>query len=98
MAGMKKAWADRRRRKRLGELRYHVANGQDAAAPLAAVRRHGFDSRISMDGGYEDIVIVCDPVEDRERVRAILREAPRGMSGVVEEGAPIRFVDEVSPA
>ena len=76
------------------ELRYHVPPGQDPAAVLAAVREQGFEATVAMDGGYEDVVVVCDPQRDRERVRGILREAPVDMAGKRIEGPPIRFADE----
>ena len=76
------------------ELRYHVPPGQDPAAALAAVREAGLDATVAMDGGDEDVVVVCDPERDRERVRRILREAPVDMAGTRTEGPPIRFADE----
>jgi hypothetical protein len=94
VAGTKRAWSTRTRRRALGELRYHVQVGQDAAAPLTALRRAGYSARIAMDGGYEDVVILCEPRRDRERVRAVLRDAPVDMAGQVVEGAPIVFADE----
>jgi hypothetical protein len=94
VAGILRAWSTRRRRADFGELRYHVQVGQDAAAPLTALRQHGFAARIAMDGGYEDVVIVCNPERDREQVRTVLREAPVDLAGKVTEGAPIRFADE----
>ena len=97
VAGAKRAWSTRRRRGALGELRYHVPVGQDAAAPLTALRRGGFSARIAMDGGYEDVVAVCDPTRDRERVRAVLRNAPVDMAGNLNEGPPIVFADEGPP-
>jgi len=76
------------------ELRYHVPNGQDAAAVLAAVREQGLSATIAIDGGYEDVVIACDPERQRERVRGILRNAPVGLAGKAVEGPPIVFADE----
>jgi hypothetical protein len=80
-----------------GELRYHVPPGQDPAAALAAVRATGLSATIALDGGYEDVVVTCDPDRDREAVRAALRDAPRDMAGKEREGAPIVFADEVVP-
>ena len=75
-------------------LRYHVPPGQDAAAALAAVREAGLSATIDMDGGFEDVVISCDPRKDREHVRTVLRNAPTELSGNSVQGPPIAFADE----
>ena len=93
LVGVKRA-IGRRSSPVVQELRYHVPPGQDPAAVLAAVREQGLDATIRMDGGYEDVVVVCDPERDRERLRRILRDAPVGMAGTHTEGPPIRFADE----
>lgn len=80
----------------LGELRYHVPTGQDAAAALATVRQSGFPAKVAMDGIYEDVVITCDPARDRERVRTILRDAPLDTAGKGTVSSPISFADEES--
>lgn len=92
LAGAKRALA--RRKGPSGELRYHVPVGHDPAAALAAVRGSGLSATIAIDGGYEDVVIACDPTEDRERVRSVLRDAPTSMGGDRSAGAPVVFADE----
>jgi hypothetical protein len=92
LAGLKEALSKRSDPR--GELRYHVPPGQDAAAALAAVWKEGLSARVAIDGGYEDVVVACDPVDDRERVRAVLRGAPVGMAGERIKGPPILFADE----
>ena len=98
VAGARHAWTTRKRRGSAGELRYRAGGGQDPAAALAALRQHGLTARIAFDSGSEAVVIRCDPVEDRERVRAVLRDAPLDMAGHVREGPPIVFADEQPPA
>ena len=95
LAGVARARRDRKRRRSLGELRYRAVGGQDPAAALAALRQHGLPARISFDHGFEDVVIVCHPEEDRERVRSVLRTAPVDMGGHATEGPPILFTDEL---
>ena len=95
VAGILRAWRTRRRRGSAGELRYRANGGQDPAAALAALRQHGLTARIGFHHGFEDVVIECDPAEDRERVRAVLRQAPLDMAGhTMDGGPPIVFADE----
>jgi hypothetical protein len=98
LAGIQQARRSRKERRALGELRYRATAGQDPAAALAALRQHGLTARIAYDSGSEDVVVVCDPRHDRERVRAVLREAPIDLAGHVVDGPPIVFADEQRPA
>ena len=77
-----------------GELRYQVPVGQDAAAVMGQLRTAGYSATAQLVSGEEDVVIVCDPVRDRERVRDVLRDAPVDMAGHPFDGPPITFVDE----
>lgn len=78
-----------------GELRYRVGGGQDPAAVLAKLRVAGVPSSIDIVGGFEDVVMRCDPVRDRERLRQLLSDAPVDMHGHPFDGHPVVFVDEL---
>jgi hypothetical protein len=96
VAGIAQARRARKRERSLGELRYRAVSGQDPAAALAALRQHGFPSRITFDHGVEEVAIVCHPAEDRERVRNVLRAAPVDLGGGhSREAPPVVFADEV---
>ena len=77
-----------------GELRYQVPVGQDAAAVMGQLRTAGYSATAQLVSGEEDVVIACDPVRDRERVRDVLRDAPVDMAGHPFDGPPITFADE----
>lgn len=76
------------------ELRYHVPVGQDAAAVLAAVLQAGFEAKVEMAGGDEDVVVSCDPRRDQEQLRQVLQNAPVDMAGHPFNGPPVVFVGE----
>ena len=76
------------------ELRYHVPVGQDSAAVLTHVRLSGLAATVEMAHGDEDIVISCDAVRARERVREVLESAPVDMNAHTRHGAPVVFADE----
>ncbi|SFC64338.1 hypothetical protein SAMN04487968_10916 [Nocardioides terrae] len=97
LLGIRRAVASRGTQVRQ-ELRYRVPPGQDPAAALAAVREQQLEATIVIDGGYEDVVIVCDADRDRERVRRTLRNALVDLAGAEVQGPPIRFVDELPDA
>jgi hypothetical protein len=75
-------------------IRYHVPTGQDAAAALAAVRNAGFEARIDIAGGDEDVLATCDSEHDEERLRRALSNAPIDMAGHAFDTPPVTFVGE----
>jgi hypothetical protein len=86
--GAKTANADRR------VVRYHVPVGQDAAAALAAVRNAGFEARVDIAGGDEDVLVTCDAGHDDERLRRVLSNAPIDMAGHPFDTPPVTFAEE----
>ena len=78
-------------------LRYQVPAGQDPAAVLVALSRHGFEAVADPDDLHE-VVIMC-PLgsKQREEVRIVIEnEAQQTLDPQDEHvpGGPVRFVDE----
>jgi len=78
-------------------LRYDVPAGQDAAAVLVALSRHGFEA-VADPGDPHALVIMCPlGIDQREEVRVVLEnEAMQtldGRDGQLDAG-PVRFLDE----
>jgi hypothetical protein len=78
-------------------LRYEVPAGQDPAAALVALSRHGFEA-VADPGNAHALVIMC-PLgsAQREEVRVVLEN--EAMQTVDERDAhvstgPVRFLDE----
>lgn len=95
--GARRAWKQRGVRApadRDRQLRYAVPVGQDPAAVLAAVYHAGFGATVEWAGREENVVIDCDPVLDRERLRDVLAKAPIDMAGHPFHGPPVTFADE----
>ena len=78
-------------------LRHEVANGQDVAVVLHALRRAGYDAASDPETPRQVVVIACpDGVEaERERVRTTIANAANA-EGDVMGGGPVRFSDEES--
>ena len=78
-------------------LRYQVPGGQDPAAVLVALSRHGFEAIADPDDVHS-VVIMCPlgPAQ-REEVRIVLEnEAQQTLDPQDEHvpGGPVRFLDE----
>jgi hypothetical protein len=78
-----------------GEVCYHVPNGQDPAAVLAAVRLQGLSARPEVVAGEPVVVVSLDTPGDRDRVREIVRQAPENMEGDPRSTGIVTFSDEV---
>ncbi len=79
---------------RTNDLEYHVRVGEDPAGIVAGLRIAGFPARAEVVGGQRKVVAGCDPTQDRERVRSIVRERVSGPEGEPGPGGAIRFADE----
>ncbi len=81
-------------------LRYAVPLGQDPAAVVAALTRHGYDAALDPDVEVDgrqviDVARTDDERPDREDVRRIIREdATLNLEGHRPDTGPVRFVDE----
>jgi hypothetical protein len=91
---------DQRREEVMGAshtLRYDVPEGQDAAAVLVALSRHGFEA-VADPNDPHTLVIMCPlGIDQREEVRVVLEN--EAMQTLDERDAhvhtgPVRFVDE----
>jgi hypothetical protein len=76
-------------------LTYHVPDGQDAAAVLAALETEGYAATLSPAPATHDVVIPCHSGADRERahVRAVIAHASLNMEGDAGERRVV-FEDE----
>lgn len=78
-------------------LRYEVPAGQDAAAVLVALSRHGFEAVADPDDTHA-LVIMCPLGRDqREEVRVVLENEAMQTLDEQDEHAytgPVRFLDE----
>jgi hypothetical protein len=76
-------------------LRYHVPNGQDPAAVLAALEMEGYAATLAPEPQADDVLIPCLSGADRERahVRAVIAHAALNMEGTPGD-RPVLFVDE----
>ena len=79
-------------------LRYHVPNGQDPAAVLAALKVEGYEAVYDDRAEVPDVLILTPSGADRERahVRAVLNHGtPQNLEGDPQPaGRQIRFADE----
>jgi hypothetical protein len=80
---------------RAREVRYHVPNGQDPAAVLAAMRVEGLSARPENVAGEPEVVISLRTPGGRDRVREIVRKAPKNMQGDPHAVDSVLFSDEV---
>jgi hypothetical protein len=76
-------------------LRYHVPEGQDPAAVLAALEVEGYHATLAPSPDTDDVLIPCRTGADRERahVRAVIAHAARDMEGAPGDH-PVLFSDE----
>jgi hypothetical protein len=79
----------------VGVLRYHVPEGQDPAAVLAALETEGYAATLSPGPATHDVMIPCRSGADRERahVRAVIAHAALNMEGDPGDH-PVVFADE----
>jgi len=64
-------------------LRYHVPDGQDPAAVLAALEVEGYRATLAPAPATDDVLIPCRTGAERERahVRAVIAHAALNMEG-----------------
>jgi hypothetical protein len=76
-------------------LCYHVPEGQDPAAVLAALETEGYAATLSPAPAIHDVLIPCRTGADRERahVRAVIAHASVNMEGTPGY-RPVVFSDE----
>jgi hypothetical protein len=76
-------------------LCYHVPEGQDPAAVLAALETEGYAATLSPAPAIHDVLIPCRTGADRERahVRAVIAHAALNMEGAPGDH-PVVFADE----
>jgi hypothetical protein len=76
-------------------LCYHVPEGQDPAAVLAALETEGYAATLSPAPAIHDVLIPCHSGADRERahVRAVIAHASLNMEGAPGDH-PVVFADE----
>jgi hypothetical protein len=76
-------------------LRYHVPEGQDAAAVMAALETEGYPATLSPAPAIHEVLIPCHSGADRERahVRSVIAHAAVDMEGQPGE-RPVVFADE----
>ena len=76
-------------------LRYHVPEGQDPAAVLAALETDGYHATLAPSPNTDDVLIPCRAGSDRERahVRAVIAHADQNMEGDPGD-RPVLFADE----
>lgn len=76
-------------------LRYHVPEGQDPAAVLAALETEGYAATLSPAPAIHEVLIPCRSGAERERahVRAVIAHAALNMEGDPGDRAVI-FTDE----
>jgi len=79
-----------------GALRYHVPDGQDPVAVVAALSAAGIDATYEARSDLADILITTPAGADRERarVRAAIEQAPIDMEGHSMPPHEVRFADE----
>ncbi len=97
VAGVVGVLRRRRRRRRVentDDLRYRVPVGQDSAAVLATLRVAGFRATPETVAGDQRVVIICDPVADRQRVRALVGAAILDVDGHPAGAGSVSFLDE----
>lgn len=80
-------------------LRYHVPEGVDPAALVAALDHEGFRASTTPGSLGEDLVIACPrgTDQDRDRVRATIQHA-YDLQGDPISQPPVRFDDELGRA
>jgi hypothetical protein len=76
-------------------LRYHVPEGQDPAAVMAALETEGYAATLSPGPATHEVLIPCESGVDRERahVRAVIAHASLNMEGDPGDH-PVVFADE----
>jgi hypothetical protein len=81
----------------VGTLRYHVPEGQDPAAVLAALETEGYAATLAPSPETGDVLIPCRSGADRERahVRAVIAHAALNLEGDPRDADhAVRFADE----
>jgi hypothetical protein len=78
-----------------GTLRYHVPEGQDPAAVLAALEVEGYPATLAPAPAIDEVLIPCRTGAERERghVRAVIAHAALNMEGDAAHHE-VRFEDE----
>ena len=76
-------------------LRYHVPDGQDPAAVLAALEVEGYRATLAPAPATDDVLIPCRTGAERERahVRAVIAHAALNLEGDPGDH-PVVFADE----
>ena len=78
-------------------LRYHVPEGQDVAALVAALRNQGYEAATDHASGGRELLVSCPGGADaaqRGRVRAVIEHAALNMERDRADAGPVRFIDE----
>ncbi|SFB79666.1 hypothetical protein SAMN04487968_101555 [Nocardioides terrae] len=76
-------------------LRYHVPEGQDPAAVIAALEVEGYRATLAPAPSIDDVLIPCRAGAERERahVRAVIAHSALNMEGDPGDH-PVVFIDE----